>query len=98
VHRWAGRHPHHGPVQRQKSVSIIITRQPGANIVETVDALKEQIAPLQAQLPADIKLSMAMDRTITIRASLHEVEITLLISTLLVVWWSACSCRAGAPR
>jgi multidrug efflux pump len=53
--------------------------------VETVDALKEQIAPLQAQLPADIKLSMAMDRTITIRASLHEVEITLLISTLLVV-------------
>jgi multidrug efflux pump len=53
--------------------------------VETVDALKEQIAPLQAQLPADIKLSMAMDRTTTIRASLHEVEITLLISTLLVV-------------
>jgi len=69
----------------QKSVSIIVTRQPGANIVETVDALKTQIAPLQAQLPADIRLSIGMDRTTTIRASLHEVEITLLISTLLVV-------------
>lgn len=69
----------------KKSVSIIITRQPGANIVETVDALKAQIGPLQAQLPGDIKLSLAMDRTTTIRASLHEVEITLLISTLLVV-------------
>ena len=69
----------------KKSVSIIITRQPGANIVETVDALKAQIGPLQAQLPADIKLNLAMDRTTTIRASLHEVEITLLISTLLVI-------------
>ncbi|WP_206238185.1 efflux RND transporter permease subunit [Novosphingobium terrae] len=69
----------------QKSVSIIVTRQPGANIVETVDALKAQIGPLQEQLPSDIKLSMAMDRTTTIRASLHEVEITLLISTLLVI-------------
>jgi multidrug efflux pump len=69
----------------KKSVSIIVTRQPGANIVETVDALKAQIAPLQAQLPNDIKLSLAMDRTTTIRASLHEVEVTLLISTLLVV-------------
>jgi multidrug efflux pump len=69
----------------KKSVSIIITRQPGANIVETVDALKDQIGPLQAQLPGDIKLNLAMDRTTTIRASLHEVEITLLISTLLVV-------------
>jgi multidrug efflux pump len=69
----------------KKSVSIIITRQPGANIVETVDALKDQIGPLQAQLPGDIKLNLAMDRTTTIRASLHEVEITLLISTLLVI-------------
>jgi multidrug efflux pump len=66
-------------------VPIIITRQPDANIVETVDALKAQVPDLQKLLPADIKLAIATDRTITIRASLHEVEITLLVSTLLVV-------------
>ncbi len=69
----------------QKAVPIIITRQPGANIVETVDALKAQVPALQALLPADIKLAVATDRTITIRGSLHEVEIALLVSTLLVV-------------
>lgn len=69
----------------QKAVPIIITRQPDANIVETVDALKAQLPDLQAQLPGDIKLSVATDRTITIRASLVEVELTLLTSTLLVV-------------
>ena len=69
----------------QKAVPIIITRQPDANIVETVDALKAQVPSLQALLPADIKLAIATDRTITIRSSLHEVEIALLVSTLLVV-------------
>jgi len=69
----------------KKAVPIIITRQPDANIVETVDALKAQVPSLQALLPADIKLAIATDRTITIRSSLHEVEIALLVSTLLVV-------------
>ncbi|WDF73186.1 efflux RND transporter permease subunit [Novosphingobium sp. KACC 22771] len=69
----------------KKSVPIIITRQPDANIVATVDALRAQVPGLQALLPADIKLNIATDRTITIRSSLHEVEIALLVSTLLVV-------------
>jgi len=69
----------------QKAVPIIITRQPGANIVATVDAIKAQLPALQAALPGDVKLSVANDRTNTIRASLHEVEVTLLIATLLVV-------------
>ncbi len=69
----------------KRAVPILISRQPGANIVETVDALKAQIAPLQAALPPDIHLAVASDRTNTIRASLHEVEVTLLIATLLVV-------------
>ncbi|EGD58335.1 RND transporter, HAE1/HME family, permease protein [Novosphingobium nitrogenifigens DSM 19370] len=69
----------------KKSVPIIVTRQPDANIVATVDALKAQLPALQAQLPGDIKLAVATDRTVTIRASLVEVEFTLLISTLLVV-------------
>ena len=68
-----------------RAVPIIITRQPGANIVATVDAINAQLPKLQASLPGDIKLSIANDRTRTIRASLLEVEVSLLISTLLVV-------------
>jgi multidrug efflux pump len=82
----------------QKAVPIIITRQPDANIVETVDALKAQVPDLQKLLPADIKLAIATDRTITIRASLHEVEITLLVSTLLVVLVVSLFLQAGGPR
>ena len=69
----------------KKAVPIIITRQPDANIVQTVDAIKAQIPGLQALLPDDIKLALATDRTITIRSSLVEVEVALLVSTLLVV-------------
>ncbi|HEX3423035.1 MAG TPA: efflux RND transporter permease subunit [Sphingomicrobium sp.] len=69
----------------QRAVPIIISRQPGANIVQVVDALKAQIPALRALVPADIHLSVVSDRTLTIRASLREVEITLLIATLLVV-------------
>jgi multidrug efflux pump len=74
-----------GVFNGKRAVPIVISRQPGANIVATVDALKAQVPALQAALPADIHLSIASDRTTTIRASLHEVEITLLIATLLVV-------------
>ncbi|WP_395337250.1 efflux RND transporter permease subunit [Novosphingobium sp. BL-8H] len=69
----------------QKAVPILISRQPGANIVQVVDALKAQLPALRAELPADIHLAVVSDRTLTIRASLHEVEVTLLIATLLVV-------------
>lgn len=69
----------------KRAVPIIVTRQPDANIVLTVDAIKAQLPELQKLLPADIKLSVATDRTITIRASLVEVEVSLIVSTLLVV-------------
>ncbi|MFC4314054.1 efflux RND transporter permease subunit [Steroidobacter flavus] len=68
-----------------RAVTVIISRQPGANIVATVDAVKAQLPALEAVLPKDIKLQVASDRTTTIRASLHEVEVTLIIATLLVV-------------
>ena len=62
-----------------------ITRAPGANIIEVVDAIRAQLPGLQAALPADIKLEVASERTRTIRASLREVEYSLLASILLVV-------------
>ncbi|EED41366.1 RND transporter, HAE1/HME family, permease protein [Stenotrophomonas sp. SKA14] len=69
----------------QPSVSVIISRQPGANIVDTVDAIQALLPALQANLPEDVHLAVASDRTLTIRASLREVETTLVIATLLVV-------------
>jgi multidrug efflux pump len=74
-----------GVVNGHKAVVVQITRQPGANIIATVDGLKAQIPELAKQIPADIKLEIVSDRTLTIRASLREVEITLLISVALVV-------------
>ncbi|NIJ07686.1 multidrug efflux pump [Sphingomonas vulcanisoli] len=69
----------------KRAVNVVISRQPGANIIETVDSVKAQLPGLRAAIPHDIKLEMATDRTTTIRASLKEVEITLVIATLLVV-------------
>ena len=74
-----------GIVNGKRSVPIIVTRQPGANIVQVVDALKAQLPALSAAMPADIHVMVATDRTTTIRASLLEVEVSLLISTALVV-------------
>lgn len=67
------------------SISILIFRQPGANIIETVDRIKQLMPQLQAQLPASVSLGMGMDRSTTIRASLEEVQKTLVISVLLVI-------------
>jgi len=69
----------------QRAVMVIVSRQPGANIIQTVDSVKAQLPIIEAAIPNDIKVSVASDRTTTIRASLHEVEITLVIATLLVV-------------
>ena len=69
----------------RRAVTVVVSRQPGANIIETVDALKAQLPALEQSIPSDIRLTVANDRTTTIRASLHEVELTLCIATLLVV-------------
>jgi multidrug efflux pump len=69
----------------ERAVMVVISRQPGANIIATVDAVKAEIPGLQAAVPSDIKLTVASDRTTTIRASLQEVELTLVIATILVV-------------
>jgi HAE1 family hydrophobic/amphiphilic exporter-1 len=69
----------------QPGVNLVIFRQPGANIVGTVDRIQEALPTLEAMLPASVQVKVLIDRTQTIRASLHEVEITLLIAILLVV-------------
>ncbi|HEY4373811.1 MAG TPA: multidrug efflux RND transporter permease subunit [Burkholderiales bacterium] len=74
-----------GLVNGQPAVMLIITRQPGANILETVDRIKNLLPTLQKTIPATIDLKVAMERTTTIRASLHEVERALMISIGLVI-------------
>ncbi|MDY7563534.1 multidrug efflux RND transporter permease subunit [Pseudomonas sp. RTC3] len=69
----------------QQGVNLVVFRQPGANIVETVDRIQRELPRLQEMLPASVEVSVLNDRTKTIRASLHEVEMTLLIAVLLVV-------------
>jgi multidrug efflux pump len=69
----------------QPAVIVLVTLQPGANAIETVDAVSALLPELEAQLPHDIKLQVATDRTHSIRASLHEVELTLMIAVALVV-------------
>jgi multidrug efflux pump len=67
------------------AVIVLVTRQPGANVIETVDGVRALIPQLQAQLPSDVKLEVASDSTNSIRSSLHEIELTLIISIVLVV-------------
>ena len=74
-----------GLYNSKPSVLLIITKQPGANVIETVDRVKAILPQLQASIPAAINLKIASDRTPSIRASLNEVERTLLISIALVI-------------
>ncbi len=67
------------------SILLIIFRQPGANIIDTVDAVRATLPQLKASIPQSIDVRVAMDQTVTIRASVHEVERTLSISVLLVI-------------
>jgi len=67
------------------AVLLIIRRQPDANIIETVDAIRAQLPMFQAMAPAHVQLTVAQDRTPSIRASLHEAELTLIIAVILVV-------------
>ena len=67
------------------AVIVLITREPGSNIIETVDGVRALLPQLRAQLPNDIEVQVASDSTRSIRSSLHEVELTLVISVVLVV-------------
>src|SRR5712664_4191072 len=74
-----------GLTNNQPSVMLAIFRQPGANMIETVDRILALLPPLRASISPSLHLNVAIDRTTTIRASVHDVEITLLISISLVI-------------
>jgi multidrug efflux pump len=74
-----------GLVNRKPAVLVIVWRQPGANIIETVDSVRALLPQLQAEIPSTVDLTVALDRTTTIRASVHEVQFTLCLSVLLVI-------------
>jgi multidrug efflux pump len=74
-----------GLVNGKPAVMLILNRQPGANIIETVDRVRALLPQLRASIPGAMNLEVAMDRTPTIRGSLREVERTLTISVVLVV-------------
>jgi hydrophobe/amphiphile efflux-1 (HAE1) family protein len=69
----------------QRAVLIQIQRQPGANVIETVDGIRKELPRLEASLPPSIKVEIVSDRTQTIRASVADVQFTLLLTIALVV-------------
>ena len=74
-----------GYVNGEPSVMVIVFKQPGSNIIETVDRIKAALPAMRAAIPASHQVTLVLDQTTTIRASLHDVERTLLISILLVI-------------
>jgi multidrug efflux pump len=74
-----------GSVNGKPAISLVLFRQPGANIIGTVDRVRSLLPQLQASIPPAIHLDVALDRTTTIRASVRDVEVTLIISILLVI-------------
>ena len=74
-----------GITNGKPSVLVVISREPGANIIATVDRVREALPQLKAAIPAAIDLTVVLDQTTTIRASVHDVEQTLLISIGLVI-------------
>jgi multidrug efflux pump len=76
---------HAGSVNGRPSVVVVVYRQPGANIIETVDRIEELLPVLRGAVPAAINVDLVMERTSTIRASIHEVQRALAIAIGLVV-------------
>jgi len=74
-----------GYLNGKRAITVIIFRQPGANIIATVDRVTQQLPFIKASIPLGIDITMVLDRTTTIRASVGDVERTLLISIVLVI-------------
>ena len=86
-----------GWFNRKPAVLLIVTKQPDANVIDTVDRVKALIPHLQTLIPAGIDISVLSDRTVTIRASVEEIQRTLLMSIALVMAVVFVFLRRGAP-
>jgi multidrug efflux pump len=75
-----------GRANGEPSVLVILSRQPGANIIDTVNQVKAELPQLQASLPSDVNVSIVSDRSMTIRASLQDTKWTLLLAVVLVTF------------
>jgi len=76
----------------------MIFRQPGANIIETVDRVIAQLPAIEASIPQGIKTTIVVDRTTTIRASVNDVERTLILSVALVILVVFIFCETAEQR
>jgi len=87
VRAWAygGAGDPNSTVEDGRDILLIITKQPGANVIETVDAIKAALPRLKAAIPPSVTVTTLIDRTQTIRASVHDVEFTLMLTICLVV-------------
>ena len=87
VHAWAyaGAADPNSTIQNDRGMILVITKQPGANVIETVDLIKKALPRLEAAIPPTVQVSTLIDRTQTIRASVHDVEFTLVLTIALVV-------------
>jgi len=74
-----------GMANGKPSIVLVLFKQPGANVIETIDHVKAILPQLKLSIPAAMDITVMMDRTLTIRTSLHDVEATLIIAMLLVI-------------
>ncbi len=74
-----------GLANGRPAVIVIVSRQPGANIISTVDRVRAMLPQLEASVPKDARITVAVDRSVTIRASLHDVEVSLMLAVALVI-------------
>jgi multidrug efflux pump len=77
--------PNGPPGQIKDAILLVIFKIPGANVIDTVDSVMAEMPRLRAAIPPTITINVAVDRTTTIRSSVHDVEISLIISVVLVV-------------
>ena len=75
-----------GLANGKPAIGLVISRQPGANIIQAVDAVKAELPKLVKALPGDVELIVAVDRSVTIRASLNDTLLTMIVSVVLVIF------------
>lgn len=87
-----------GIANGKPAVLVIIRRETDANIIETVDRVTKILPALRASIPAAIDVAVAMERTTTVRASMHDAGITLAIAVALVILVVRCFCAMVEPH